>query len=809
MAVLKCDLCGRESDRPLQAGGHTFCCHGCRELWGVLGDEGMAALRSGPEVINWEAVWEAGEADPGQQAAGHEVRTASLALSGLWCASCAQLIHHVVSRRPGVLGVRVDFAAARAEVAYDATVTGVAQLDDAIARLGYGAREGADMAPRGSDPVLLWRLGVAVFLTAVIMMFSVPIWSGYLPDLGPPARTALAVSLWALATPVVFWAGWPFLRGAAVSIRHALPTMDVLVAVGSVAAYAYSCVAVVTGGRYLYFDTAGMIVSFLLLGRNLELGARERVTRVLSLLAGMAEKSAWVVRDGVETQVAVAAVAVGDEVVVRPGQRVPVDGVVFEGESAVDESLLTGEPVAVTKAARDIVYAGTLNTYGRMVVRVTRASDDTVLGRTVLAMREAQARKGAWQRLADSVLRVFVPLVLGISALTFAVGYRFGHLGVGPSLLRAIATLVIACPCALAVTTPLAVLAGSQRLGRRGVLLRRGDAVERAATVDTVLIDKTGTLTRGRMHVSDVFPDDPALLSQAAAVESGSEHPIAAAVVEAAGRRGLAIPAVEEFRALPGLGAQGRVGGRRVRVGAAAEALPPHLDRLRARWEAAGRTVLAVSRDDEVAGIMSVEDGVRPEAADAVARLAAMGVAVEMITGDAPGPAQAVAEAVGIAHWRARCRPDEKAGRVRALQEAGRRVAFVGDGVNDALALVQADLGLALATGADIAVEAGQLTLVHPDLRTLPEVLEASRETVATIRVNLWWALVYNVLALPAAALGFASPALAALAMVCSSALVLGNTLRLMGGVPWRMIRGVLAVVAFAAVLGVVAWQGV
>jgi Cu2+-exporting ATPase len=826
-APLHCFLCGQAVERPLRAGGHVFCCHGCRGLWAVLGDAGVAQLRAGPQAIPWDVVrgggGAAGQGPEGPAAmavppaAGGEapgVRTASLALSGLWCVSCGALIEHVVQRKPGVLGVRVDYAASRAEVAFDPGRTGLAEIAATVQALGYGTEEGAEERSEGD---LLRRLGWAVLLSALVMMFSVPVWSGYLPQLPPGLRDALILGLWLGATPVVFWAGGPLLRGAWQSLRHGAPTMDLLVALGTLAAYAYSVAAALRGGPYLYFDTGCMIMTFILLARSLEVAARSEASRLLQLLSSLAARDAVVLRDGEERAIPVAEVAVGDVLVVRPGQRVPLDGRVQEGTSAVDESSLTGEPLPVEKGPGAPVYAGSLNGYGRLYVRTTHSAEASVLGQTVAAMRAAQARRGPWQALADRLVRIFVPAVLAVACATFLGWWRLGGLPVGPSLLRAIAVLVIACPCALAVATPLAVLAGAQRLGRAGVLLRTGDALERAAAVDTVLLDKTGTLTTGQMRLVGLEPDDPEALALAAAVEAASEHPIGAAVVAAAQARGILWSAVDSFRAQPGRGVKGVVGGRAVWVGAPprpgdpeapAGWTPQWAARAHAR-ESAGQTVLAVEVDGRVRALLGLSDTPRAEAAAAVARLQEAGLEVGLVTGDGEGAGAAAAQATGIGrHW-ARQRPADKAAVVQALQAQGRRVAFVGDGVNDAVALVQADLGVALAAGADVAVEAGQLTLVRPDLAALPAIVRGARQAVGLIRQNLAWALVYNLAAVPVAALGGASPVLAAAAMVCSSALVLGNTLRLLGNAPWRMARGALVVAAAGALLGVVAWRGV
>ena len=807
MAVLTaCHLCGQEAGAPVRAGGEVFCCPGCRELWLLLGEERLGELRAGGR-LNWGALRQA-PAEAG--AASGEVRTAHLVLGGMWCSSCAVLVEHVLRRQAGVVRARADHAGGTAEVAFDPARTGVPQLEAAVARLGYAALGDDAPADAAGTAALISRLGVAAALALPVMMLSVPIWSGYLDRLGPGSRGILAGALWVLATPVVFWAGWPFLRGAWISLRHGRPTMDLLIATGSLSAYAYSVVAVLTGGSHLYFDTACMLVAVLLLGRALEYGTRQRATGVLRLLQGLAAREATRLGPGGEVRVPAEALRPGDVVVVRAGQVVPADGEVVGGRCAVDESALTGEAVPAEKREGDFAYAGCAALDGRLVIRAVRVGEDTVLGRTAAAVRAAQARGGRWQRLADRLLRAFVPGVLALAAAAF-LGWRLlGGLGTGPALLRAIAVLVIACPCALGVATPLAALACAQRLGRRGVLLRSGDAVERAAGVDVVLLDKTGTVTSGQLRLVDLRPVDAEALALAAALEAGSGHPLAQAVVRAAEERGLPLPAVRDFQEIPGRGVTGVVDGRSARVGAAGSGapLPAELAEAVGEWEADGRTTLRLEVDGQCRAVLALADWPRPEAAAAVRLLTAQGLELRLVTGDAAATAGAVARATGITAWSAQQSPADKAELVARLQAGGRRVAFVGDGINDAAALVRADLGIALAGGADVAVEAGELTLVRPDLTAVAEILALARQTRGVVRGNLIWALTYNALALPVALAGYAHPILAAAAMVFSSGFVLGNSLRLLGRAPWRLWGAAAGVVAFGLALAGLAWWG-
>ncbi len=809
MAVLNCHLCGQPANAPVLAEGLPFCCHGCRELWRILGEEHLEKLRS-QSGLRWDLVREmatdAPAASPPPSVGAPE--TAHLGLDGLWCVSCAALVEHVVRRQSGVLGCHVDYAASSADVAYDSAVVSLGDLQGTIRRLGYAAsvRQESSMA----QTALLRRLGGAAVLAAVVMMFSVVIWTGDLPSLPPGLRDALAYGLWALATPAVFWAGWPFLRGAWTGLVHGVPTMDLLVALGSLSAYGISIVAVLRGGRYLYFDISCMLVAFLLLGRALESATQRAASEVTRLLAKLAAKDACLWRDGREISVPVAQLAVGDLVVVRPGAKVPVDGIVTSGESAVDASVITGEAVPVDCRPGTMVYAGSVNGQGRLVLEATRVGRDTVLRQTAHAVAAALARKGAWQRLADRVVAVFVPFVLTCGVATFLYWHLQGHLSLPAAALRAIAVLVIACPCALGVGTPLGVAAAARAAARHGLLLRSGEAMERAARIDTVLLDKTGTVTDGRMHLIDCLPPDPQILGLAGALEEASEHPIARAVAAAARARALPLPAVERFREITGRGVVGRVDGRRIRVGQPSRhrTLPPDLRQAAQRWEGQGLTTLWVQIDGQVKAVLAVGDHPRPEAAEAVSSLRRMGMDVALITGDAEGTAAAVAGAVGIPSWSSRTTPTAKAEIVAAMQAAGHRVAFVGDGINDAAALAQADLGLALASGADIAVQAGEITLVRPDLREIPVAITLARRSTRVIRQNLAWALGYNALALPVAAVGWARPVVAAGAMVASSIFILASSLRLTGRSTGRWVASAAAVAGLGCLLWAVAWWG-
>jgi Cu2+-exporting ATPase len=807
VAVLTCPLCDGPVDRPVPDGPRTFCCHGCRDLWHLLGEERVAEVKSRPGVV-WDAVRSAVTADSPDAAdtaspAGR-VRALTLHVDGMWCASCSILVESVLTRRPGVLRARVDFATATARVGVDDDTLGVEDLARAVAAIGYGASANPPGAEEeaAADRDLLRRFALASVLAMFVMMFSVPVWSGYLPLLLPWQRDLLGAGLGSAAGAVVFWAGWPFLQGAWAAVRSGVPTMDLLVALGALSAYGYSVAALMAGGRYLYFDTASMLVAFLLLGRAMEAGTLHRAAAAVRMLATLLPAQAVVVRDGGEVALDPSHLVAGDRVVVRPGSRLPADGEVEAGEAEVDESFLTGEPLPARRRPGEGVYAGSLVVDGHLVVRVRRPPGESVLAQTARYVQAAQGGGGRLRRAADRVLRLFVPLVLAVAVASFALDRLVGHAPLAAAMLHAVAVLVVACPCALSVATPLAVLAGADRLSRLGVLLRDDAALERAARVDDVVWDKTGTLTTGVLALTGAAGDDRAL-ALAAAVEEGSAHPVARALREEARARGLAVPAPEGAVHRSGLGVSGRVEGMAVRVAALDRAEVPREVADAAALGTDGAVLVGVWLDDRPAAVYALADRVRPEAAAAVARLAAGGRRVWLVTGDGEGPARAVAEAVGIAPERVRWRhgPQEKAELVSGLRREGRRVAFVGDGVNDAPALAAADLGLAMGSGTDIAAEAGHLVLAGGRLDAVPEVLSISREVAQTIRRNLAWASLYNAAAIPAAAFGLASPTLAAAAMVASSAFVLGNSLRILGLSPWRYARGALAVASWLGLL--------
>jgi cation-transporting ATPase V len=713
---------------------------------------------------------------------------------GMTCGSCAARVQRILARTDGVADVDVNFATGMALVHLDDVDVDDAALTSAVDRIGYELAPVTATEPRTSraeqeraaQRMWLRRMAVAwpIALVFLVGMVAAPLSERAMTVMD---STAGRVAALLLATPVQFWVGWPFLAEAARRARRRTANMDTLIALGTLAAYGFSVVQLVAGGP-LYFESAVLIIAFLVLGRWLEARAKARAGAAIEALLQLgATQARLVASDGTEYVVPVERVRVGDVVRVRPGEKVPVDGEVVEGASAVDESMLTGESLPVEKSPGTHVSGATINASGVLTVRATAVGADSALARIVAMVERAQSGKGAAQRLADRVSAVFVPVVLVIALLTLGVWW----LGLGrpvDGLTAAVSVLIIACPCALGLATPTAVMVGTGRGADLGILIKGVEVLERTRDVDVVVFDKTGTLTRGEMAVTDLVTGDGTdadLLAATATAEADSEHPIGAAIAMAARGRGLTVGRPSAFTAVAGHGVRADIDGTTVWVGTrklAAQAglvLPEALDEAAERAEREGRTAVVTGWDGEVRGVVAVADTVKDEAADAIARLHAMGIATAMITGDNHRTATAIAAQVGIDRVLAEVLPDGKQDEVARLQAEGKSVAMVGDGVNDAPALVQADLGIAIGTGTDVAIESSDLTLMRADLHGVATAIELSRATERTIRQNLGWAFGYNTIAIPVAALGLLSPIVAGAAMAFSSVSVVANSLRL------------------------------
>jgi Cu+-exporting ATPase len=703
-----------------------------------------------------------------------------LALEGMTCASCATRIEKRLNKLEGVAAT-VNFATEQATVSFDAERVSVDDLIAAVEAAGYHASLPRE-ALGEEDPTRPYRLRllVAAALSAPVAVLAM------LPPTQFPHWEWLAL---VLATPVVFWGGWPFHRAAALNARHLVATMDTLISIGTLAAWAWSTVVLVGGiAEDTYFEAAGLITALILLGRYFEARAKRRSGAAIRALLELGAKEARVLRDGEEVLVPVEQLRVGDLFVVRPGEKVATDGVVESGSSAVDASMLTGESVPVEVGPGDEVAGATINASGRLVVRATRIGAETALAQIARLVAEAQAGKAQVQRLADRVSGVFVPVVIGLSVLTLVGWLVFGATAAA-AFTSAVAVVIIACPCALGLATPTALMVGSGRGAQLGILIKGPETLEQTREVTTIVLDKTGTVTEGRMALAALLPapgvSEEALLRLAAGAEDASEHPIARAVAEH-GREHLGVlPAVESFHNRAGLGIEAVVDGHAVVVGRPSLLaewgleLSDQLEQARERAEASGQTVVAVASDGAVQGLVAVADRIKPSSREAIAELRRLGLTPVLLTGDNERTARAVAAEVGIERVLANVLPDGKAAEVRRLQETGEVVAMVGDGVNDAPALAQADLGLAIGTGTDVAIEASDLTLVSGDLRAAGDAIRLARRTLATIKGNLFWAFAYNVAAIPLAVSGLLNPIVAAAAMAFSSVFVVSNSLRL------------------------------
>ena len=738
--------------------------------------------------------------------------TETLPILGMHCANCANTIQRVLLRKvEGVSEADVSYALERAIVTWDPAVSARDDVLAAIRRVGFDVVEADDSADiavaeeeaRAAELRAQTRaLMVGVLFAAPLFVFSMSRDFGLV---GAWAHGAWALPLmWALATPVQFYVGWDFYVGGYKSLRSGSSNMDVLVALGSSAAYAYSVwvtVAALTGGpmAHAYFESSAVIITLIRLGKLLETRAKGRAGSAIKKLMGLRPSTARVVRDGAEVDLPIERIAVGDLVIVRPGERVAVDGVVVEGTSAVDESMLTGESLPADKAAGATVAGGTVNKNGALRVETTHLGKDSALARIIGLVQDAQASRAPIQRLADRVAAVFVPAVVGIALLTFVIWWGVADVGFTPAFVRLVAVLVIACPCALGLATPTAIVVGTGKGAENGILFKNGAALERLHAVGAIMLDKTGTVTRGEPSVTDVVTAAhhtvDTVLATAAAVEKLSEHPLGEAIVAEAEERDLDLETADSFEAIPGRGLTASVGAATVVVGNAAlmrdsgfdlSALASGADAL----QAAANTVICVARDREIMGVVGVADTVRDGSADAVKTLQGLGVRVGMLTGD-NAAANAIASEVGTDFTRAEVAPGEKADEVRRLQSEGLVTAMVGDGINDAPALAQADIGVAIGTGTDVAMEAADVTLVSADLRAAPRAIALSRAVMRTIRQNLFWAFAYNVVLIPVAAgalmltpsapafLRELHPILAAFAMAFSSVSVVLNSLRL------------------------------
>ena len=734
-------------------------------------------------------------------------RSVELTIGGMTCASCAARVEKKLNKLTGVTAT-VNFATEKAWISAPAAIS-TDELVAVVEQAGYSAAAPAPARPAGESDGPAVRDETAALLHRLLVAFALAV-----PVVVLAMAPALQFRDWqwlslALAAPVAVWGAWPFHRAALTNLRHRAVTMDTLISVGVSAAFAWSLYALLftsagnpgmrmpfallaenAGEAATYLDVAAGVTVLVLLGRYIEARAKRRSGAALRALASLGAKDAAVLRDGREVRVPADQLAAGDLFITRPGEKIATDGVVDSGNSAVDTSMLTGEPVPAEVTAGDPVTGGSMNLSGRLVVRVTRVGADTQLARIARLVEEAQSGKAPVQRLADRVAATFVPVVIAIAVATLVGWLATGH-GAGPAFTAAMAVLIIACPCAMGLAAPTAILVGTGRGAELGILIRGPEVLESTRAIDTVVLDKTGTVTTGTMSLAGVAAapgEDPEeILRLAGAAEDGSAHPIAAAIADGARRRlGQELPDADQFASRHGLGVTALVAGHSIAVGRAswlqaewAQPVPAALADRAAEAEAAGQTAVFAAWDGRVRGVLIVADMIKPTSAEAIARLRGMGLRPVLLTGDNERAARAVAGRAGIDEVIAGVLPEGKAVVIKDLQAAGRVVAMAGDGVNDAAALAQADLGLAMGTGTDAAIESSDLTLVRGDLRAIPEAILLSRRTLRAIKGNLFWAFAYNTVAIPLAALGLLSPLIAGAAMAFSSVFVVSNSLRL------------------------------
>lgn len=723
---------------------------------------------------------------------GVAVETVELDITGMTCAACSSRIEKVLNKMDGVQKATVNLTTEQAKVDYYPEETDANQLITRIQKLGYDAAvkdKNKDQASRKTKELqhkLIKLIISAALSLPLLMLMLVHLFNMHIPS--------LFMNPWfqfILATPVQFIIGWQFYVGAYKNLRNGGANMDVLVAVGTSAAYFYSIYEMlrwlsgVTTQPHLYFETSAVLITLILFGKYLEARAKSQTTNALGELLSLQAKEARILKGGNEIMIPLSDVRVGDTLIVKPGEKIPVDGTIIKGMTSIDESMLTGESIPVEKNVEDTVIGSTMNKNGTITMTATKVGGDTALANIIKVVEEAQSSKAPIQRLADIISGYFVPIVVGIALLTFIVWFTLVTPGIfEPALVASISVLVIACPCALGLATPTSIMVGTGRAAENGILFKGGEFVERTHQIDTIVLDKTGTITNGRPVVTDYHGDDQTLQLLATA-EKDSEHPLAEAIVNYAKDKHMQLTETTSFKAVPGHGIEATIEDHHILVGnrkLMAEndiSLPKHISDDLINYEQDGKTAMLIAVNHSLTGIIAVADTVKEHAKDAIKQLHDMGIEVAMLTGDNKNTAQAIAKQVGIDTVIADILPEEKAAQIAKLQQQGKKVAMVGDGVNDAPALVKADIGIAIGTGTEVAIEAADITILGGDLMLIPKAIYASKATIRNIRQNLFWAFGYNIAGIPIAAMGLLAPWVAGAAMALSSVSVVTNALRL------------------------------
>ncbi len=805
-SILRCDHClldipeSKAIIDEINGQRRVFCCRGCQGIYRLLSDENLLEFYE-----KRSKDWIKG---PPPEEEVHDVSAfkkdiikndgiaeLDIAIDGIRCASCIWLIERFLEKMDGIEYVRINYATHRGRIRWREDRTDIEEIIKRIRSIGYIPRpftmRSYVEALREAKRDLLIRFGTASFFSMQLMMYSIALYAGYFQGIEEMTKLILQIIALLLATPVIFYSGMPFLKGAISGLKRLNFNMDVLITLGAVSAYIYSVFQIPAGGE-VYFDTSAMIVTLILLGRYIETGARGKASDVITRLISLAPVEARRVKgEQVVESVPIGSLKEGDMVEVRPGERIPIDGVVIEGSSEVDESMLTGESRPVFKRPGNEVFCGTQNLYGSIIFRVLRTVEDTVLSRIIKTVEDIQSTKPPVQALADRVVGIFVPSILILSIVT-GIGWFIYRGSLTPAVMNSISVLVIACPCALGLATPLAILAGTGLLASKGIVIKKIEAIERLKEIDTVILDKTGTLTEGKAEIvsfkSFGITGDEAL-RLASSLEKHSEHTIGKAIIDYAGD--IMHYDVNDFKATPGRGVKGRVNGRSVILGNRSfvesegvdveDILPPGLPSWISSHEGSGNTVVYLSVDGELKGIFVLSDKPRKEAQEAVRMLQKGGYRVGIITGDNYPSALAVAMSTGVPEKEVLAGKDplQKAEAIRAIQKDNRHVIMVGDGINDAPALSRADVGVSMGRATDIAIESSDIVLMRNDLRLISEGIRLSKKIYSIIRQNLFWAFIYNSIAIPFAVTGMLHPIIAAISMTFSSLSVVGNSMRL------------------------------